>query len=372
MNMIGRAGRAGYLSDGIGLIAQKNRGDAIKTLDKSRHYFFHQMEPSQENLGLSNLLLNCIKAKIDEGMYPLELGSLNFSEIQTLQSFVVQANIQGDDVESVIREEILAYPSVQELSAAEIQDSIIALSKFSNNLNALFSDSDPLLPSLMQRTGLPLEVLQVFIIEFRQLDLTAMAIQGEGGQLIWSDQVVRKGLEYCVYRDWYKGLIGNELDLDKMFTTIIAWRSGNPLASLERIWQANQSEKETRLQVGRFINHKLPLFTQFWGALAVCYEALYSSQQNDFAALLKAAPVFTREGVSSALQLHWLYALGKQDRVLAHELASIWQSMGRPQQSFHYLRGQLKRWFLEKEPWPTQISEEHKRVLRVIISELRY
>jgi hypothetical protein len=108
------------------------------------------------------------------------------------------------------------------------------------------------------------------------------------------------------------------------------------------MWNSDKQKKQTRIQVGRFINHKLSLYAQFWGALAVCYESIHGTQQDNFGRLLQSLPTFTREGVSSTLQLHWLYALGRLDRVLAHEIAQVWEIIERPQESIPYLRSQLR------------------------------
>ncbi|MBP7045198.1 MAG: DEAD/DEAH box helicase [Chloroflexi bacterium] len=373
MNMIGRAGRAGYVSDGIGLIVNTNSSTPQETLDNSRRYFFHHITQAQEKIGFAKFLGDCVKAKIDKPDYPLELGSLEFSQIQILQSLILDNLPIENTEEDQIFAQIRSYPSVRSMSESELQDAATVLRSFGQNVTNLMKSMDPLLPNMVQRTGLPLEILQLFLEKFRTIDLAEMAIRGEYGQMIWADQLVQQALKSCVYRAWYGKLFGTDFDLERMFQTISSWREGSPIASLERIWHSDQSERDLRLKVGEFINHKLSLYTQLWGALAVCYELLYGDiKQNEFGRLLRALPAFTRTGVSSTLQLHWLYALGGFDRVLAHEVAQIWQSLGREQESIPYLRDQLRRWRLEQQPWPSQVSLEYRAAINAIIRELKY
>ena len=370
MNMIGRAGRAGYVSDGIGLIARQNLGSPRMTLDDSRSYFFQQIAPNQDKLGLARLLLDCVKVHIGNPEYPFELGGLDFSQVQTLQSFVIDVIRNGNFTEEEIDSQIRSYPSAKGLAEQEIKNAVNALKVFGDSLKNLFSENDSLLPEIMQRTGLPIEVLQMFLKEFQTIDLNNMAVRGESGQMAWADELVRKALESCSNRAWYSSLFGHGFDLGKMFLMISSWRAGNPISYLENIWNSGEREKQTRIQVGQFINHKLSLYTQFWGALAVCYESIHNVQQDNFGKLLQALPAFTREGVSSTLQLHWLYALGRLDRVLAHEIAQVWEIIERPQESIPYLRSQLRRWYLDREPWPLPLAENHTIALKAVISEL--
>lgn len=325
MNMIGRAGRAGYVSDGIGLVVKKNSGRPREVLDETRRYFFHHITPTQDKVGFAKLLLDCVKANIGKPDYPLELGGLDFSQIQILQTFIMDILLNEDDIDNQIVTQIHQYPSVRGMAESERQNVVNVLIAFSQNIHSLIHSSDPLLLSLVQRSGLPLEILQFFLEQLRSADLSEIVTRGEFSQIMWADQLVQNALRNCVHRDWYSKLFGNDFDLERMFLTILSWREGSQIASLERIWYSDQSEKDLRLEIGALINQKLPLYSQFWGALAVCYEVLYGdTQQSRFGRLLRALPAFTREGVTSTLQLHWLYTLGGFDRVLAHNIADVW------------------------------------------------
>ena len=71
----------------------------IDTLKSARQYFFYQILPSREFIGLSRLLQVASNANISEPDWIFELSDLEFSEAQSLISFALSA-IQIQDVKA--------------------------------------------------------------------------------------------------------------------------------------------------------------------------------------------------------------------------------------------------------------------------------
>lgn len=152
-----------------------------------------------------------------------------------------------------------------------------------------------------------------------------------------------------------------DTDLEKILSTILLWRSGSQMARMEDGWRSEDAgEKKNRIELGEFLNHRLSLFAQFWGALAVCYEEIYGVYDRDtLGLLLQRLPTFVREGVSSLDQLHWLYAIGGLDRVLAHKLAATLDRIaGRS-----HIRRQVWNWKRGRETLPSGLDEQHRLAL---------
>ncbi len=91
-----------------------------------------------------------------------------------------------------------------------------------------------------------------------------------------------------------------------MFLAIGKWRNGLPLVEIENSWILKTQERNNRITVGEFFNHKLSLIAQFWGSVSVCADLLYPSQVTG----LEHLQIFTREGVTSIREMEWLDALG--------------------------------------------------------------
>ncbi len=116
-NMLGRAGRAGLVSDGVCLIAEKSENrDAKQVLDGSRKHFFHLQEQVNDFLGLSRVMASATRAKITENEWLYEIGELSFMLIvQMLVSFALTASENEGDLQEAIRERLQFYPSIQDL-----------------------------------------------------------------------------------------------------------------------------------------------------------------------------------------------------------------------------------------------------------------
>jgi hypothetical protein len=367
LNMLGRAGRAGHVSDGIGLLSIKSDyRSAIKVLDDSRRFFFQPQKPSNEYLGLSRLVKRALQAKVDASDWLVELGDLNFSEIQTLVTFVCRVAFKADNIKQALADQLRLFPSMQRLNEQEIEQVTLVLEKLAQNIQHQVVEQDPTLATVLERTGMPIEVLNHFLSQLQTIDATWMQSSTQQDQMLWADQVVREALENCSSRKWYRKLV-KTLELEKIFSTILLWRSGLPMIQLEKNWQPDQvSEKRNRIALGKFINHQLSLFAQFWGALAVCYEEVFGLHDRErLGLLLQQLPTFTREGVSSLAQLEWLRAIGGLDRVLAHELVKV-EGIATVGQSS--IRHQVRRWRERQQVLPTQLDEKYSIALRGVLN----
>lgn len=361
LNMLGRAGRAGYVSDGLGLVSVKRSPgeSAIRVLDRSRRFFFHPQEPSREPLGLSRLVTNAIKAKVSESDWVVELGDLDFWEVQSLVAFVHSVAIEADNVSESLVNQLESFPSIQQLNERKKGEVVAVLRELADNIQRNVSDGDPALTAVLRRTGMPVEILGYFLSQLRSIRLPESSLPE---QMQWADPVVQTSLKNCSSRKWYARLmndVGTGVNLETIFSTISLWRSGAPIVEIEKKWQSDKiPEKQSRIKVGKFLNHRLSAFAQFWGALAVCYEELFGLYATDMLGLLlRRLPVFVREGVSSWEQLEWLHAIGDLDRVLAHQLSHV--GLTGDQGS---IRSQVRSW-KRGNPIPRELDEQCRLAL---------
>ena len=146
-NMLGRAGRAGYVSDGIGLIAIKRGSRSInRLLDSSRLYFFRSQSSSSEFLGLSRLAMEALKANVDNVDWLSELGDLTFSEAQRLVHFVFAVTHRSENMDEEIAARIQLFPSIQQLGKQEMQQVISVFRELAQNIRlTLGIEGDPAL-----------------------------------------------------------------------------------------------------------------------------------------------------------------------------------------------------------------------------------
>jgi hypothetical protein len=362
LNMVGRAGRAGYASDGFGLLSVERspRNRAVEILDRSRRFFFHSQEPSKEPLGLARLVMNALNAKVGEPDWVVELGDLDFWEAQSLVAFVHSIAMDADDVNESLIVQLESFPSVQQLGEETKRQVVDMLQELADNIQQVVSGGDPVLTAVLRRTGMPVEVLGNFLSQLHSVHSVESSPQI---QMLWADQIVRTSLERCSSRKWYVRLMsdaGSDVDLKTVFSTIFLWRSGAPMAEIETEWQSGRtSEKQSRIKLGKFLNHRLSAFAQFWGALAVCYEELFGSYTTDMLGmLLKGLPVFIREGVSSWEQLEWLHSIGDLDRVLAHELSRVGDLTG----GQTLIRNHVRNW-KRGHHIPRELDEHYRMAL---------
>lgn len=355
-NMMGRAGRAGLVSDGVCLISTISEDQSARqVLDNSRRYFFHQHEQTKDLIGLSQLMERAIRANIKESQWLYELGGLGFSDGQTLVSFALNATDHADNIREALADRLRLYPSIQDLQEVLGEDLNIIeillshLEPLVQNLREV-SNTDQVVLSAVRLTGMPIEVLTNFIQRLR--DAETLENLGDFSQrVIWADEVVKSSIASCTERVWYKSLFNN-LNLDDMFLAIKNWRDGEPVDTIEQNWQLKRRDRDNKIAIGEFLNHKLSLIAQFWGALSVCADLLFPDQNTGFEHL----QIFTREGVSSVKEMEWLDALGGIDRVLAHILAQNTPNEISDEDIRNYARNLVSRWNENRLAIPNEIS----------------
>lgn len=371
MNMLGRAGRAGQVSDGLCLItAPIKSNDSLKVLLHSRKFFFRTNERSRDFLGLAKLLRTALDAKINEKNWLFEMSGMNIDQAQTLISFSMQSAIEVEGEKAEIIERLLLFPSIQDLKEL-YDDSAGVLKTLSENINPLIqnillaSNNDRVLLEVISRTGLPIEVLRYFIHALRNSNEQIKELSSTEISNL-ADDIVFGSLEKCLDRDWYKRFVADidkNISLEKIKVLINLWRDGYALANIE------SNVGLDRKAVGKFISRKLSLFAQFWGALAVCYDELYPDEQrNPFDQL----QMCIREGVNSIQELIWLNHLGDLDRVLAHKLASIMSmdTVSSDRQSISkFVKERLRRWKQKRELIPIELSVDEVGALNSIFNE---
>jgi hypothetical protein len=368
-NMLGRAGRAGYVSDGICLLAlQSPRPRPVHVLDQARPYFFRSTRQTDEYAGLSRLVSVALGVPISDPDWLEDLGGADFGEIQQLIAFVVDAVQDQTDKYEVLFRRLSAFPSVSGLLGIDIGQVTNRLTQLAVNLEHAASDSngslDPMLMEVLKRTGMPVSILKRYISALREAP--NLHTWSEEDQIKWSDQVVFEAFEEAQSRNWYASLITGD-DLPSLFGAIQRWRSGLPIGKIEAHWRLHSNDNMSRIAIGRFLNHRLSLLAQFWGALAVCDELVNAGlgQPQD---AIKRSQTYVREGVSSVIQLEWLRALGGIDRVLAHVLADAvpLNDNDDPKKS---IRDQLKAWHLDRGSIPGALTRLQRNALVGLLDE---
>jgi hypothetical protein len=82
-NMLGRAGRAGQVSDGICLLAtSRSNANEQRDLDKSRHVFFRQPTGTSDAYGIHSLLGQALTARVHQQSWITELNDISFASRQ--------------------------------------------------------------------------------------------------------------------------------------------------------------------------------------------------------------------------------------------------------------------------------------------------
>ena len=372
LNMLGRAGRAGYVSDGICLIAVPGGGDTpVHVLDRQRRYYFHKQEASSEFLGLSRLMITAKNSHIDEPAWLYELGNMSISEAQALVAFSLRTVIGEENIRELLSNRLRAFPSIQDLreyfgEARDILDILAGtLEPLVVNLREEFGGDVELMDATM-RTGMPVQVLKRYFHVIREdYDLSE---KDTSERLDWADQVILGALTECEDREWYKKLFDNDrLELPRVFGAIKQWRLGIPLADIERNWRYRKNETANQIAIGEFFNHKISLIAQFWGALSICEEIRFPSIGGR--SPLENIQTYVREGISSVTELEWLNRIGGIDRVLAHTLAQITPDDMDYQELRDYIRRQLDTWQKNRNAIPQEVRGEKLGAIVSILNE---
>lgn len=307
MNMLGRAGRAGKVPDGLCLLALESpRTDRRRLMRRSGSVYF--AEPvSRGAVGLAALLSSGYQA-IGAPEWPLELsGVRSFSDAQTFLSLALRIAATGVEDAPGVGAFLEAYPSVSVIDARLRERLATAMASLIAHLRAILAN-DPVALQITARAGLPPEYCAAIA------SAVATAPVGEGDYLEWSDNAVSAALARGSARAWHRDLFAAHSQ-DTVLLAIREWRSGKSVSALERILV---NGKVTRAHVGEFLNHQMSLLAQFWAAVPVAAEA---RGRADVLEATRPYAALVRDGVPTVDALVWLRALGGLDRVLAKGVA---------------------------------------------------
>jgi superfamily II DNA/RNA helicase len=370
MNMLGRAGRAGQVSDGLCLITapRKEKSDT-KLLNYSRKYFFRTGERNHGYLGLAKLLKVALDSKVNEQAWLEELSGMNLDQAQTLVSFAMRSTIELESEQTDIIGQLALFPSIQDLKELfeKNEDLLINLSKnikpLVENIISVTNNNTSLIRAIA-RTGLPIEILKYILVSIQENADVRGKSQTE--LTLWADDIVFAALESCSSRDWYKRFFADilkDFSINQLRTFINLWREGSSIADIEDRLNLSRSV------IGKFISRKLSLFAQFWGAIAVCDDELNA---EDSRRPFEHIQMCVREGVSSIQELIWLNHLGGLDRVLAHKLAlaTPMTEISSDRRSIsRFVKERLKRWQGKRELIPIALSADEVGALLSIFNE---
>lgn len=372
MNMLGRAGRAGMVSDGLALIAQQNRredSDSVEILDDYRRWFFKTDTETNRLIGLSGILVNLIGDDFNPQTWIEELSGFDFSEAIALNILLAKACAQNTDgeLEDKLREEIQKYPSIDDLQSKVGSDGDISAffaSILTPIATELSSRSTELL-NIMALTGLPAEYINLVVNRLRTVDLDQIE-----NPLDLANNIVEEGLLACDTRDWFirfrKLSPKKSFELVEGFTAVKKWLSGTEWDAIAADF--TNSFKNDLIYTGSFLNNALPQLAQFWGCLAVCENILFGPESHHFDLLQP----FVRNGVDSKQKLIVLKEIGFSDRVLAHRITPYFDfddedSITELQK---IVRQQLKIWKINNEILPPELTLDEVMALKSILSDL--
>ena len=359
-NMLGRAGRAGKVSDGLCLLALPFQRGQRSTLDRARRYFFHK-ERITDLLGLSRLLDKSQHANIGNRDWLYEYSGLSFSECQTIVSFILKVGLDLENLEEELSNRLALFPSIQDFENIPqlLNDYLIPLA---TNIREI-TGGDEIILDAMSRTGLPFEILQFFINRMDQIQ--GIRFQDDAEKFQWADNNVHAALDTCRNRDWFIKLFKG-INIENMILAIQLWRNGSQMIEIERAWNIGRYESEKRIKIGQFFNQKLSLIAQFWGGLSISEKILFPDQRS---LQLENIQVFTREGVNSISELSWLNRLGNIDRVLAHHLARYTPPDIEPREIGNEVKQLIASWRRDRGTWPLDLGLSELAAINSIFSE---
>ncbi len=371
-NMLGRAGRAGYVSDGMCLIAIPSSGrESVDVLDSQRRQFFSTQPPSSGDIGFLRLLRSVMTVGIDQPSWLLELAEPSFSETEAVISFTLQSIEDETEFTSAILSRFSDFPSLQAISTQELLDAANAFGVLANNIVAV-CDGDRILLEALKRTGMPVEVLRHFLARLR----TGNSPRGfnHDGKLVWADTLVEEALVSVSTRAWYVEMMDRQrLNPRAIMSAVQRWRSGQTIAEIETSWRESSvgyQERTLHIELGKFLKHSLSIWAQFWGALSVCHELLSAEEGLPADETIRLLQAFVREGVSSMQELVWLRSFDYLDRVLAHRLASLHVIPPNYQAIRQFIAHEQELWRQSPEYFPRELNDNERLALSAAISDL--
>lgn len=307
-NMLGRAGRAGMVGDGLCLMsAEPGESDA---LGNRRAWFFPTPLSDYSVPGLAALLLR-LRYISDPTAWIHELGGFTLGEVQSLLAFTSQnIDTAAEAGESLINV-LAALPSFALLPQSERTVVIAVVANIATALRTAIGQSAEL-RQMVIKTGLPVEFASAVLERIPTGAVLPWELP-ELEQLEFVDSCVWETLAALRARAWIAALLEKH-PIERLRAFVTAWRNGDTVAAAEAASRIGH-------QSGSVINQVLPTFSPLWGGVAVGCALLNPQLPRNSA--LALAPALTREGASTLVQLAWLRAVGDLDRVLAHQLADV-------------------------------------------------
>jgi len=369
INMLGRAGRAGMVSDGLALIAQKNSQNINNTqaiLDRYRNWFFGSASDPSGLIGLSRILFNLFNNNFNPDNWIEELSGFKFNESTTLNILlakVIKQNPEGG-FESKLKDEIQKYPSINDLQTNHDREDIPAF--FAGILFPIIqrlSSYPPQVLEVMSLTGLPAEFVNYLIENLRTVNLSDV-----DQPINFANDLVEQALVSCSARNWLENLrkiTSKSFELNEGFTAINQWISGITWNEINAVF--TNSFKNNLILTGSFLNYTISQIAQFWGCLAICEKVLFGPDSRYFDLLQP----FVRNGVNSRRKLIVLKEIGYYDRVLAHKIAPYFDLDDEDSITDMQIKiqRQLNQWKYNMELIPPGLSLEEVMALRSILHE---
>lgn len=309
-NMLGRAGRAGMVPDGLCLIARKETTrDPELELYLERRWFFSPPS-SQPAPGIVSLLRRAQLARVDQPGWADAMSGLRFSESQALLSMVAR-RLQAGDID--MSEELAKYPSFRALpdqERARLTHTVVGLA---SNIGARLLER-PAVLEIAARSGLPIGMIEAAVSEISALDNVSVALDPS-----WWDEAIGRFLTANAELEWV-GQLSGPFGPGGIVAALDAWRSGAPVSVIEALAPADD-QRLTRIHTGQYLNHALSLLAQLWGVAPLVIESLAGDEVDSGS--LRALSACIRDGVPTTDALIWLRALGGMDRVLATRLGEL-------------------------------------------------
>jgi superfamily II DNA/RNA helicase len=372
MNMLGRAGRAGMVSDGLALIAQQNsRNDnnSQAILDHYRNWFFRSESNSDRFIGLSRILINLLKDDFDPNNWVAELSGFRFNDatsLNILMAKVITQNPEGN-FESKLKDEIKKYPSINDLQdSVGLEQDVSAF--FAGILSPIIQDLSSYSPEIitaMSLTGLPAEFNNYLIENLRNVNINNIA-----QPLNFANNLVEHALVECGARNWFINLKKlsptKSFEFNEGFTTIRRWIAGTPWNELAT--EFPNSFDNNLIYTGTFLNNIVPQLSQFWGCLAICEKILFGTESHHFDFIQS----FIRNGVNSKQKFIVLKEIGNNDRVLAHKITPYFDLDDEDTVSDmqRKIQHKLKRWKFNQEIIPSALGPDEAMALRSILDDI--
>lgn len=295
-NMLGRAGRAGFVPDGFCVLVRKESQRLRAELLTDEHrWFFSQRQPAAA--GVVALLRRVESIGVASDWLDT-LENVDFGEAQSIIAMLAASITAGDDMSDLQR-----FPSVRALATAERESLLAVADLIARRLRETRERNEDAF-QIVTRTGLPPSYVEHILAR-------VLAQSGVVDDTNWWDDEIRSFLTQNAAAPWVANLCG-DVPPERLVDFAQLWRQGVPRFQLEDRWPRLTRSSLVRINTGSYLNQRMSLIAQLWGVAVPVAEVFNVDAGNvrQFAACV-------REGVPTTGALIWLRALGQLDRVLA-------------------------------------------------------